>query len=247
MDDSRMNQELADIYAESSYIYDEYLVFLDYPTASSRLQSLIRELHPNAKTLLDVACGTGKHLEYLKVNYQAEGLDLNAGMLELARKRCPDIPFHQGNMIDFNLEHKFDVITCLFCSITLVKTPGNLERAIANLSRHLAPGGILIIEPWVSPEAYWNNKVSADIVDKPELKIVRMYTTGLKDQVSVTEVHYLIGTPQGVRHFVMLDELGLFTHEEYLTAFEKAHLEVSHYDKELFPGHNYGLYVGAQR
>ena len=61
-----MNKELDNIYASSSYIYDEYLTFLDYSVASSRLHSLIQQLHPNAQTLLDVACGTGKHLEYLK-------------------------------------------------------------------------------------------------------------------------------------------------------------------------------------
>lgn len=242
-----MNKELDNIYASSSYIYDEYLTFLDYSVASSRLHSLIQQLHPNAQTLLDVACGTGKHLEYLKEHYQAEGIDLNSGMLELARKRCPGLSFHQGNMIDFNLERKFDIITCLFCSVTLVKTPENLERAVATMARHLAPGGILIIEPWVSPENYWNNKLSADIVDKPELKIVRMYTTGIKDGVSVTEVHYLVGTPEGVEHLVVLDELGLFTPEDYMGAFSKAALEVSNYNKELFPGHNYGLYVGQSR
>ena len=82
-------------------------------------------------------------------------------------------------------------------------------------------------------------------MDKPELKIVRMYTHEIEGCVSVFDINYLIGTPQGVRHFIEREELGLFTHDEYVEAFKKAGLEVSHFDKGLFPKHNYGIYIGV--
>jgi ubiquinone/menaquinone biosynthesis C-methylase UbiE len=47
-----------------------------------------------AGSLLDVACGTGKHLEQLMRWYQVEGLDLDDGLLAIARERLPGVPLH---------------------------------------------------------------------------------------------------------------------------------------------------------
>ncbi len=230
---------------KSAYIYDECYSFLVYSAASRKLHAIIQQLNPNTKTLLDVACGTGKHLELLNEHYQVQGLDINPDLLEIARKRCPEVPFHQENMVAYNLAQKFDVITCLFCSIGHVKTIENAKIALACMARHLRSGGILIIEPWVSPERCWTNRVTADFTDEPELKIMRMYTHEIEGRVSVFDINYLIGTPQGVKYFKEREEMGLFTHEEYIDMFEKAGLEVS-YDEQgfLFPKHIYGLYIG---
>ena len=239
-----MHDERGNIYEESAYLYDDYFNFLDYPAASRKLYASIQHLNPNAKTLLDVACGTGKHLECLREHFQVEGLDINPRLLEIARKRCPGVRFHLGNMMDFSLDDKFDVVTCLFLAIAYLKTLKNVELAVACMARHLRPGGILVVEPWVSPEKCWTNKVTADFTNEPELKIVRMYTHEIEGRLSVFDINYLVGTPQGVTYFVEREELGLFTHEEYVQAFEKAGLEVSHDEKGLF---GYGLYIGVRQ
>jgi SAM-dependent methyltransferase len=233
------------MFEQSAALYDAYYGFLDYVTAAAELRALIRQLHPGATSLLDVACGTGKYLEHLRGDYRVEGLDLLPGFLEIARQRCPGVPFHQGDMADFRLGHRFDVVTCLFCSIGHMKTVEDVERAVACMARHLESRGLLIVEPWISPEKCWTNRVTADFTDLPDLKIVRMYTHEIEGRASVFDINYLVGTPQGVRHFTEREELGLFTHEEYTRAFEKAGLAVAHHDRGLFPKHNYGLYVGS--
>src|SRR5215831_11381251 len=68
----------------------------------------------NGNSLLDVACGTGAHAGPLSKYYQVEGLDLDADMLKVARKKYPKLRFHQGDMVNFDLGRRFDVITCLF-------------------------------------------------------------------------------------------------------------------------------------
>ena len=45
--------------------YDAVYSDKDYAGESQRLASIIRERVPMARTLLDVACGTGRHIEYL--------------------------------------------------------------------------------------------------------------------------------------------------------------------------------------
>lgn len=234
------------MFDRSAQYYDEFYSFLDYRTAAENLRGLIAERHSSARTLLDVACGTGKYLEYLASHFLAEGLDILPTLLEKARLRCPGIPLHQGDMVAFDLGRQFDVVTCLFCSIGYVLTLENAERAIARMASHLLPGGLLIVEPWVVPEKCWTNRVTSEVLDKPDLKVVRMHTHEKVGQTSVFDIHYLVGTPKGVEHFVEREVMGLFTHEEYMGAFRKAGLEVVLIDMALFPGHAYGVLVGTK-
>jgi ubiquinone/menaquinone biosynthesis C-methylase UbiE len=229
------------MYTKSATFYDALYSFKDYTATSKELQRLLQQLIPNAESLLDVACGTGKHLEYLRDYYDVEGLDLNPDLLEIARRRCPGVPFHQANMVDFQLDHKFDVITCLFSSIGYVKTVENFERTVSTMARHVRPGGVVIIEPWFTPDTYWTGTITANFVEEPELKIAWMYTSEVEDQVSVLDIHYLVGTPEGIDHFDERHEIGLFTREDYLGAFSRAGLEVLYDSVGLF---GRGMYVG---
>ncbi|MCB9302098.1 MAG: class I SAM-dependent methyltransferase [Lewinellaceae bacterium] len=228
------------MYTKTAKFYDALYHFKDYAAEAEKLQAFIEQLNPNAKTLLDVACGTGKHLEYLQNIFQVEGLELSADLLNVARERCPEVSFHLGNMMDFNLGRHFDVITCLFSSISYVKTIENVEQAIRCMAQHLKPEGILVIEPWISPEKYWRNKIVANFVEEPELKIAWMYKHETEGSVSVSNIHYLVGTPQGVEHFTERHEMGLFKQEQYVQAFEKAGLAVD-YDPEGLFGR--GMYI----
>ena len=232
------------MFTKSVRFYDALYHFKDYGAACRQLHALIQDKVPGAKTLLDVACGTGKHLEQLREHYQVEGLDISSEMLEVAHGRCPDVPLHQANMADFNLDHCFDVVTCLFSSIAYVKTPENLRRSISCMVRHLNPGGMLVIEPWFSPETYWIGRLTANFVDEPDLKIAWMYTSAIEGRCSVFDINYLVGTPEGISYFTERHEFGLFTPEEYQEPFRQAGLDVSYDPKGLF---GRGMYVGVDR
>jgi ubiquinone/menaquinone biosynthesis C-methylase UbiE len=234
-------KERISLYTKSAKFYDALYSFKDYTATSDKLHRLLQQLVPDAESLLDVACGTGKHLEYLRSYYHVEGLDLNPDLLSIARRRCPGVPFHQANMVDFRLDHECDVITCLFSSIGYVKTVENLERTVSNMARHLTPGGVVVVEPWFTPESYWTGTITANFVDDPDLKIAWMYTSKVEERVSVLDINYLVGTPAGIDHFDERHEIGLFTREEYLGAFRGAGLETS-YDAEGLFGR--GMYIG---
>jgi SAM-dependent methyltransferase len=230
------------MYKKSARYYDALYHFKDYQAASTRLVEFMRHYHPNARTVLDVACGTGRHVELLRAaDYEVEGLDINPDLLGLARSRSPGARFHQGDMIDFDIGRKYDVVMCLFSSIAYAKTSGNFAKAVASMGRHLAPGGLLIIEPYFTPEQFWVGRLNANYVDQPDLKIVWMFVPEkIGHNLSRIDIHYMVGTPQGVEEFRELHEHGLFTHQEYLDAFLALNLE-SHLDKAgLF---NRGLYL----
>jgi SAM-dependent methyltransferase len=231
------------VFSRSARIYDAiYASIRDYPREAAQLDALIQERRPGARTLLDVACGTGAHLEHLAGRYEVEGLDLDAEMLAVARERLPNVAFHQADMADFNLGRRFDAVACMFSSIGYVKTEDRLRSAAAAFARHLEPGGVLVVEPWLEPHVWQDGHLGATFVDEPELKIARMNVAARDGAVSIVEFHYLVGTPDGIESFTEPHELGLFTVEQHVEAFRGAGLEMEH-DPEGPMGR--GLYIGV--
>lgn len=232
-------------YERSAAVYDVLRRDKDYDTTSQTLRELIGRLVPGATSLLDVGCGTGRHLERLMADYRVEGVDLSAEMLKVAGRRCPGVPLHQGDFVEFRLDREFDVVCCLFGSIGYATTVDDLGRAIGSMARHVGPGGALIVEPWVTPERFIEGRLKFDSVDDPELAVARIYVTRREGRVSIFESDYLVGEPGGVTHFSEREELGLFTDEEYRYAFRAAGLSLVDLDPatELF---GYGLYAGLR-
>jgi SAM-dependent methyltransferase len=229
----------------SEPFYDAIYHWKDYRRESARLCALI-EQHKRSpgNALLDVACGTGGHIPYLRDAFTIEGVDLDPRMLELARKRHPGLPFHHGDMLDFDLGRRFDVVVCLFSSIGYVKTASRLDRAITNMARHVCPGGVLIVEPFYTP-ADWKQgrRPCSNFVDRPNLKIARIMVWDVEEAVAKSDFHYLVGTPGNVEHFTERHELGLFTEEQNRAAFAAAGLDVVR-DSEGLMGR--GVYIGTR-
>jgi len=232
------------MFSKTARYYDKIYAFKDYHAEVQHLTAIIRQsLRPEGKRLLDVACGTGHHITYLKEHFDVEGLDISQELLEIARQREPDILFHRADMIDFDLSRTFDVVTCLFSSIGYVKALYNLTRAVTCMTRHLTTGGVLVIEPWFAPDTWRPGTVHATLINEPDLKIARVNTSFVDGRLSFFDLHYLIGTPEGTDHFVERHELGLFETDEMRTVLAEAGLAVTYYAEGLT---GRGLFVGQR-
>jgi len=186
------------LFVKSAKFYDALYHFKDYKKASDKLTSFIRKYNPGAGTLLDTACGTGKHVEFLKNDFECEGLDINKDLLDIAKERCPEIVFHESDMTEFHTGKTYDAVCCLFSSIAYVKTYENMCKAFSVMTEHLNPNGLLIIEPWFSKETYFTNTITANHYDEKDMKLAWMYNSILKDDMSVLDIHYLAGTAEGL-------------------------------------------------
>lgn len=232
------------MFEKSAQFYDLIYSWIDYEVAADIVHRHIQDRRPGARTLLDVACGTGNHLVHLTEWYESEGVDLDPKMLDLARTKVPEVVLHEGDMIDFSLRGRFDAVICMFSSIIYMRTPERMDTAIANMARHLEAGGVLILEPFVSPEKWIEGRPHADFVDKPDIKIARM-TNIVRDGAFVDlEFHHLVSTSKGVEYFTETHLGALFTDEQYRGSFEKAGLAVD-YDPVGPIGR--GLYIGTAR
>ncbi|MBN2550368.1 MAG: class I SAM-dependent methyltransferase [Anaerolineales bacterium] len=232
------------MYSQSSKYYDLIYGYKNYQAETEYLLEIIRpHISSQGKRLLDVACGTGRHIEYLKQYFEVEGLDINEEILAFARRRNPEIRFHLGDMTNFSLDGSFDVVTCLFSSIGYVKTLENLHRAIQCMARHVQPGGLLIIEPWFTPENWHADTVHSMFIDEPDLKLARINTSKAEGRLSYFDLHHLVGTPQDTEYFVERHEMGLFETQEMDDALVQAGLQVSYDPRGLTER---GLFIGRK-
>ena len=234
------------MYNRSATVYDAIYRAQgkDYAGESQKLYALIEQNKlSNGNSLLDIACGTGGHLAYLQQNFKVEGLDNSEEMLIAARNKFPDINFIHADMTDFEIDHSFDVITCLFSAIGYIQTLPRLFQAIQNMTSHLLPGGVIIVEPWFGPGTLDIGKVHATFVDEPELKIARMNINRVEGDISFLDFHYMVATPKGIEYFSETHALGLFTEDEYSQSFHAAGLKTIHEPKGL---DGRGLYIGIK-
>jgi SAM-dependent methyltransferase len=226
-------------------LYDLVFASKDYAGEAERVHGLVQERAPGASSLLDVACGTGRHLEQFGRWYDVEGVDLDRAMLERARTRLPGVPLHTGDMRGFALDREFDAVTCLFSAIAAMVTVEDLRSAIATMAGHLRRGGVLVVEPWDSPEDNpRNGEPWVELVEEPGRKVVVMERSTLAGGRWVGEGHYLVWTPAGIEHRSERTEEGAFTSGQQLAAFRDAGLDVEHDPVGLI---GRGLFVGVRR
>ncbi|HKN12229.1 MAG TPA: class I SAM-dependent methyltransferase [Candidatus Binatus sp.] len=232
------------MFLESSELYDAIYHFKNYARECEILRAVIAVAAPGARTILDVACGTGEHDKFLKEHYAVDGVDLNENYLGAARVKNPAGRYTRGDMTDFDLATTYDAVTCLFSAIGYVRTIDRMNRAIASMARHVKPGGVLIVEPWITPDGWKSGNTFIHAGEIGADKVCRMSLSGREGNLSVVLMHYLRGTPDGIEHYSERLELGLFTRDEMTRAFESAKMQVR-YDTEGLMGR--GLYIAHPR
>ena len=230
----------------SAHLYDAiYLRLKDYAREAEHVAGWIRSRRADASSVLDVACGTGEHARHLsRLGFDVEGVDISPDFIGIARWKNPGAVFHVADMTELALGRSYDAVLCLFSSIGYVKTEPKLRRAVERMAAHVGEGGLLVIEPWLTPGVITNGKVSVTVAESSERTVCRMTQTRLEGDVSVLDFEYLIGLPSGIERRSEVHELGLFTPEQMTRAMTDAGLAVEH-DAEGLMGR--GAYIGTKR
>ena len=232
------------MFAASAKWYDALYGFKDYARESAEIVSLLKKEHPTAKSVLDVACGTAEHDKYLAGEYSVDGLDINTDFIQVASAKNPAGGYFSADMTDFALGKTYDIVLCLFSSIGYAKTIAAVSKAFRCFARHLNADGIVVVEPWFTPET-WNPAGHVHLItaETPAGKICRMNIGEQVGPLSVINFHYLVGTSSGVEHFTERHELGLFSVDDMKKAFEAANLTAKH-NKDGLTGR--GLYIARK-
>ena len=239
---TRVQDAYEALYTGKSYQHEVSLVdiLLERRLGKWRLE----DKNQPPRRILEIGCGPGLRLAVLNQwhgRYHAEGLDRDPKMLELAAKRVPGTPLHEADMRTFDLGKSFDAVLCLFGAIGYMKDQKEMTRALKAMHRHLVPGGVLLLEPWLSPEMAEDGHLRTDFAERGEMEVARMNFTQVKGSKSILTTHYLIGDEHGVRHIEETRERTLFTDAQYRAALRDA--DFGELSLEAYGPQGRGLYV----
>ena len=222
------------MFTESAALYDRIYSFKDYPREAAETTALIRAKLPAAKTILDVGCGTSEHHRFLKNDFSIDGIDLGEEFIRISQEKNPSGNYFVRDMTDFDLGKKYDVVICLFSSIGYLQSFDAIVSALRSFHRHLCENGLVIVEPWLTPEQFGIGKTGMLNVDQPDIKICRMSHSYRENEFSILEFHYMTGTQEdGVRYFSESHKLRLTPVAEMTEAFQQAGFTVSFEEQGL--------------
>jgi SAM-dependent methyltransferase len=101
------------------------------------------------KTVLDMGCGTGRLAFQLAARgHRVTGADPAAGMLDVARDQWNSaaITWIEAGAADLDIETRFDLVVMTGHVFQVFLEDDEVLAALANLRRHLAPGGRVAFE-----------------------------------------------------------------------------------------------------
>ena len=226
--------------------YDLLYAEKDYRSEARGLIALAQRFGlSQGRSWLDVACGTGRHLEVLRRKYSVVGVDRSVDMLRIARRRLPGVLLRRADMRTFRIAARFDVITCLFSAIGHLRTEKDLERTFANFARHLRPGGVVLIEPWIDPTEFRPGSVHMVSYRSPATVVSRVAYSSRRGTHSIVRYHYVVAERRrGIQEFEETDVGLLVPRSRLVRALRRAGLSARSLPVALTSGRE--LLVGVK-
>ncbi|WP_027622974.1 class I SAM-dependent DNA methyltransferase [Clostridium lundense] len=209
-----------------SQYYD--LMYVKSDDYSNEVNKIIKIFNTYKKTsgnkLLDIACGTGGHIEYLQNFFHITGIDLSKSMLKIAKEKFPNIPLIEGDMFNFNLSEQFDIILNLYGSIGFAHDYNQLLDGLLCVNKHLKNGGVFILTPWSTTETFQEG-LFCENKTKGSIQFSRMESISLSGDGKITvDMHHLIGENNKIKYNHNTMHLSLFSEKQYRQAIETAGL-----------------------
>lgn len=189
------------VFGAYSRYYDLLYATKDYAKEAAYVLGIIKRHRPQARTLLDLGCGTGVHAcAFARAGYQVIGVDRSEAMLEQARERareeiapdsCGSVDFVAGDIREISLSRRFDVVTALFHVISYLPTNDALHATFSRIQQLIAPNGLLIFDHWYGPAVLTERPTPRiKVFEDADVKIVRIATPSLQVNDSLVDVHY---------------------------------------------------------
>jgi SAM-dependent methyltransferase len=136
-------------FTEVAEVFDSLMSVVPYSYWVDYVERLWFRFETKPRRLLDLACGTGNVLqELLERGYQAEGADISAAMLEIARRKIPtEVPLWCQDARTLEVPGEpFEACVCLFDSLNYLLSLADLRNAFRSVRHHLTPGGTFVFD-----------------------------------------------------------------------------------------------------
>lgn len=98
-------------------------------------------------TVLDLACGAGRHTKILRERWWTVGLDLSMALLKIARSESPDSPYVRADMRELPFaDESFDLVVNLFTSFGYFEDDREHVQVLSCVCATMKRGGTLVID-----------------------------------------------------------------------------------------------------
>ena len=135
--------------------YDIFYQDKPYSKEAAFVDELLkRHAQGENKTLLELACGTGRHaFEFEKLSYQILATDYSQDILRVARQKADALQskviFELQDMRSLAIPPQpYDAVVCLFDSIGYVQTNEAILQVFAGIRQNLRQNGLFVFEFW---------------------------------------------------------------------------------------------------
>ncbi|UXR77351.1 MULTISPECIES: class I SAM-dependent methyltransferase [unclassified Staphylococcus] len=114
-----------------------------------RWQEIVQHFLPKShvSSILDLGCGTGTlTTTFLNFSDEVIGMDLSEEMVAFAQQKHDKIIWKVGDMSEFQLSERFDVITILCDSLNYLADEEDVLATFNHVHQHLKNEGVLIFD-----------------------------------------------------------------------------------------------------
>lgn len=138
-------------YNRFAYVYDQLMIDTPYDQWVEKVVRQAEKYQVQAKTILDVACGTGELSVWLaEAEFQVTGVDLSEDMLAVADAKAVErglhVQFFQANMTEMEGFGSFDLITIFCDSLNYLQTEAEFVQTFQRVYDLLEPNGLFIFD-----------------------------------------------------------------------------------------------------
>ncbi len=173
-------------------VFDRYADVYDFLYADKNYKGEVdfvvdiigRHAEAAVATVLDVGCGTGRHLiDFARAGLKATGFDVSRHMIGHARRRISRAAREESSIRDnlpvarvadvrsFLDGKEYDCVVSMFAVMGYLTTNEDLLAALQNIRRHMKERGLFVFDVWFGP---------AVLTQKPETRVRDFYAEGLR-------------------------------------------------------------------
>ncbi len=118
-----------------------------YNQRATKIIKLIKKYNPKAKTLLEVACGTGNFTKQLaKAGFFITATDISKDEIEKAKTKSINAKFSVADMSKLRVTKKYDVVCCFWESFRYLQSYKVCEDTLTRIFKSLKQGGLFFVD-----------------------------------------------------------------------------------------------------
>lgn len=173
--------------------YDLLYADKDYPKEADYISRLCKRYSPEAASILNIGCGTGRHDELIRAKgYSVSGVDRSEEMLECARARGAGT-YTLGDFRTFRLGQQFDVVMALFHVVSYLPENSDVIQAFNTAYEHLKDGGLFLFDCWYGPGVLTDlPRVRVKRLSSGEISLLRIAEPVMHPEGNLVNVNYQI-------------------------------------------------------